>query len=82
MSEVGEVKLIDFRKVEAKCGLPKIEAFQTYILNRAMPGEVYEVIVSDPDTWYALRNLGDELGYEVIDARKDEDKYVVVIKIK
>ncbi|MEB3773744.1 MAG: hypothetical protein GSR86_02295 [Desulfurococcales archaeon] len=76
-----EAKIVDFRKIEEKCGLPKIEALQTYIISRARPGEVYEVIARDPDTWYAVKELGGELGYEVIDERVEDGVYVVIIRI-
>ncbi len=76
-----EVKVVDFRKIEEKCNLPKIEALQTYIINRAKPGEILEVIVKDPDTWYAIVNLGDTLGYEVLDSTEEDNLYIIRIRI-
>lgn len=80
--ELEEVKIVDFRKIEEKCNLPKIEALQTYILNRARPGEVYEIIVRDPDTWYAFKNLGEDLGYEVLEERREDEAYILRIRIQ
>ncbi|MCE4599183.1 MAG: hypothetical protein F7C81_03185 [Desulfurococcales archaeon] len=77
-----EARIVDFRKIEEKCNLPKIEALQTYILNNARPGETLEVIVGDADTWYAFTQLGETLGYKVLESRKEEDKYTIMIKIE
>ena len=75
-------KVIDFRKVEEKCNLPKIEAFETYVIAVARPGEVYKVIMGDADTWYAFKNLAGELGYEVIDsAFHPPDTYILYIRL-
>lgn len=77
-----EPRLVDFRKIEEKCNLPKLEAIQTYILNHARPGELLEIIVRDPDTWYAIKNLGDQLGYTVIEDKQEDDHYTIIIRIE
>ena len=74
-------KIIDFRKIEEKCNLPKIEAIQTYILNQARPGEEYEILSRDPDTRYAIKNLGEDLGYEVLEDAREDGLYIIRIRI-
>ncbi len=77
-----KLRRIDLKKLTAECGLPKLEAFKDFIVTAAVPDEEIEVVVGDADTWYALKNLGDELGYEVLDSYKKSDKeYIVVIKV-
>ncbi len=77
-----EARIVDIRKIQEKCNIPKIEALQTYILNNAKPGEVLEIIVGDADTWYAFIQLGETLGYKIIESRKEEDEYIITIKIE
>lgn len=74
------MKEVDFRRLEEKCASSKIEAIQKYILSQVMPGEKVEVIVAKPDTWYALTNLGDVLGYRVIESKETGEGYRVVIE--
>ncbi|GAY25588.1 hypothetical protein ATG_07910 [Desulfurococcaceae archaeon AG1] len=41
------------------------------------------MVTRDPETWYALTNLSDELGYELIESSKDpEGRYLVRIRIR
>lgn len=65
------VVLIDLRRVEDKCGVGKLQAFQSYVFSTARPGAVYKVVSRDPDTWYALKNLAAEYGFEVLGEGRD-----------
>lgn len=82
LEELEEVaKVIDFRKVEDKCGMNKMEAFQTYIISVARPGEVYKVVMRDADNWLALRSLGEKLGYKVLGYGGSVGEYYVYIML-
>jgi len=75
-------KIINFTKIEEKCNIPKIEAIQTYILNNAKTGDTYEIHTKNPDTWYAIKNLAQQLEYEIIEEHKENNTYIITIKIK
>lgn len=75
-----QYRQIDFRRVEDKCAASKIEAIQRYILNQVRPGEKVEVIVAKPDTWYTLTQLGDALGYQVLESRQEGGEYRILIE--
>ncbi len=78
---VGDVKVIDFRKLEDKCGADKLEAFNRYIFMVARPGQAYKVIARDADTWYAIKELAREYGFDVLEEGREEDYYYVVIRL-
>lgn len=77
------VRKIDLRNnKDLECGKSKLETLNTVILNYTEPGEVVELIVGSADTWYALKKLGEDLGYEVISEDKlDEKTYTITIRI-
>jgi hypothetical protein len=76
------VKVIDFRKVEDKCGMSKTDAFQIYVAQLARPGVTYEVIMRDADTWLAIQELAREMGFEVLDAGRREEEGVYYVRIR
>ncbi len=81
MSEEVEVKVIDFRKVEDKCGMSKTEAFQIYVAQFARPGVVYEVIMRDADTWLAIQEIARDMGFEILDAGRREEEGVYYVRL-
>jgi uncharacterized lipoprotein len=52
------------------------------IVSSLKSGEEALIVTSDPDTWYSLANLGEELGYEVIESTRSQGRYSVRIRIK
>ncbi len=83
MSPEGVI-LIDLRRVEDKCGVNKLEAFQSYIFSAARPGITYKVVSRDPDTWYSLKSLAGDYGFEVLGEGRDEEAgyYYVLLRLK
>ncbi len=80
----GQVQVIDLRRVEDKCGVNKLEAFQAYVFSLARPGVVYRVLSRDADTWHALKTLASDYGFEVLEAGRDEEQgvYYVLLRLK
>lgn len=76
------VKVIDFRKVEDKCGMSKVDAFQIYVAQLARPGVTYEVIMRDADTWLAVKEIAREMGFEVLEEGRREEEGVFYVKIR
>ncbi|GBF09950.1 nicotinic acid phosphoribosyltransferase [Aeropyrum pernix] len=62
--------------------MPKIEAFETYVAQLARPGEVYEVVMRDPDTWLAVQRIAEDMGFEVLDAGRRDDEKVYYVRIR
>ena len=77
-----QVKRLNLKKLSETCGASKMEVFQNAILSATNPGDIVEVIVGDADTWFALKGLGEELGYEVIsESKRSDSEYVLLIRI-
>lgn len=76
--------IVDLRRVEDKCGADKLSAFQQYVFSTARPGVRYKVISRDADTWYALKSLAGDYGFEVLHEGRDEEEgyYYVIITLK
>lgn len=77
------IKRIDLRDLkDLNCSASKMETFQYFLMEVMEPGEEAELIVGDADSWYALRSLGKDLGYEVISTYKvGDNEYIVHIKV-
>jgi len=61
------MKTIDLRRLaeEEDCSSSALELFKKR-LSEVGVGERFLMIVSNADSWFALRNMGDELGYQVV----------------
>ena len=61
------MRTIDLRRLaeEEDCTSSALELFKKR-LSEIASGERFLMIVSNADSWFALRNMGGELGYRVI----------------
>ena len=59
--------VIDLQRVleEEDCTKPSIEIFKEK-LSSYKPGEEILIVTSSADAWFAIRNMGDKFGYEVL----------------
>lgn len=77
------VRRIDLRKLGDLCAVPKTELFLKYVLKGARPGDELLVVVGEADTWFALKNLGGQLGYEVLESeRMSSSEFSVHLRVK
>jgi TusA-related sulfurtransferase len=75
------MKQIDLRVLGDQCSASKSKVIEFVIGEGLSKGEEAEVILSDPDTWFAVSNLGDQLGYSVLSKeRRGESEYIVIIR--
>ncbi len=60
------MKTIDLRRLaeEEDCSSSALELFKKKLME-IESGEEFLMIVSNADSWFMLRNMGDELGYSV-----------------
>lgn len=68
-------------ELSSLCGISRIEEIKRILAN-LKGGEEALIVTRDPDTWYSLANLGEDLGYEVIESTKSQGMYSVRIRIK
>lgn len=78
--EEGQAKIIDIGDLSVLCGTSRLREIRRRVLESLGRGEEAVVFTSDPETWYSLANLGDELGYDVLESRKENNRYIVRIK--
>lgn len=78
-----DMRRIDLRNIkDMECSKTKLETFQIHIIANADIGEELEVVVGKEDVWEALKDMGEDYGYEVIESRKvSDDEYIVRIRI-
>ncbi len=74
--------VIDLQRVleEEDCTKPSIEIFREK-LSGFSPGEEILIVTSSADAWFAIRNMGDKFGYEVLRYWKESPtSYKVLVR--
>ncbi|HWQ17301.1 MAG TPA: hypothetical protein VNL13_05670 [Sulfolobales archaeon] len=80
---MARLRTIDLGDLSILCSTSRIGEIRRRVVEILKPGEEAVVVTRDPETWYALTNLGDELGYELIESSRDsEGRYLVRIRMK
>ncbi len=76
-------RTIDLGDLSVLCGTSRLTEIRRRVVETLKPGEEAIVVTSDPETWYSLANLGEELGYELIESSRDQrGRYLVRIRAK
>jgi len=75
-------KTIDLGDLSVLCSTSRSGEIRRRVVEALGPGEEAVVYTSDPETWYSLANLGEELGYEVLESRRDGGRYSVRLRRK
>lgn len=75
------LRIVDLGDLSALCGVSRISEIRRAI-ESLEPGEEALIVTSDPETWYSLANMGEELGYEVIESSRGDRGYSVKIRLK
>jgi TusA-related sulfurtransferase len=78
--EPRSIKTIDVGDLSILCKTSRLGEIKRRAVDPLAPGEEALIITSDPETWYSLANLGDELGYDVLESKRDSGKYFVRIR--
>lgn len=81
MAQEHGVRVIELGDLSSLCGTSRIGEIKR-ILAGLKNGEEALIVTSDPDTWYSLANLGEDLGYEVIESTRSQGRYGVRIRVK
>ncbi|MEM4969708.1 MAG: hypothetical protein QXE01_00480 [Sulfolobales archaeon] len=76
----GRARIIDIGDLSVLCSTSRLGEIRRKVLESLGQGEEAVVLTSDPETWYSLANLGDELGYDVLESKKENNRYIVRIK--
>jgi uncharacterized lipoprotein len=74
-------RVIELGDLSSLCGTSRMAEIRR-IVSSLKSGEEALIVTSDPDTWYSLANLGEELGYEVVESTRSQGRYSVRIRIK
>jgi len=74
--------IIDLQRIleEEDCTKPSIEIFKDK-LSSFKSGDEIIIVTSSADAWFAIRNMGDKFGYEVLKFWKESStSYKVLIR--
>lgn len=72
---------VDLGDLSSLCGISRLTYIKN-VLKTIRPGQDAILITNDAETWYTILNLSDNLGYEVVENRKEQGKYFVRIRVK
>ena len=76
-------RIIDLGDLSILCSTSRIAEIRRRVVEALEPGEEAVLVTRDPETWYAITNLGDELGYELIESSRDrEGLYLARVRMK
>jgi TusA-related sulfurtransferase len=80
--EENRARIIDIGDLSILCSTSRLGEIRRRVLENLRQGEEAIILTSDPETWYSLANLGDELGYDVLESRRHGNKYIVRIRLR
>ncbi len=73
------MRTIDLSYLSSMCSTSRSDALKNIVMDLGK-GERAKLVTSDPELSYAIRSLGDELGYRVVSFRRMNGLYEIVIE--